>query len=561
MKQSLVLQGFLKTCFGFPPFNSVLFNRMNIKGLKLNKLLARKVYESIDSISVASLHGLESFVSFSWKGFSKEEFKNNLSLFVVLLDNGFFSSFDNDHTFVFNYSTDITEMDIVTVLTNGEKEVFLDIESKNGDDFENISAKVKTQIDKRKNDHMPQLLKDNSYIAVGFANNVFVCGFYFDGTQLESISSVDELFELMNSLKQSKGCEEYLIQLSNIASIAKICNDIRAGTFKYYEETNRIYNSLIGGMSSSRASIIYGNAGTGKSILALKLLFELPKTKILLMNSKLYYALSLNDYYKSGRTTFNTEQFLDLIDDETISIIDECQRVSVEYMAKVIEKSKHTFLFGDNKQAFTRKGTLKNQKDLSKALFDEYGLKSSYRVIRKAKRYSDEVSKALNLLTTVDPNPNDCKLPDDYKINLFLDEDTFLKAYESTNGIKKIYMPLYGSHFHIKIGEKEFERALYNDDSFSLWNYKGDYYGTTYHALSFDVDHCFVALKNAKMATIEGKKVPYYDGYYSSPSFDDIQIYLNELNILFTRGRKSLNICINDIETYLYFNNLINKIK
>ena len=535
---------------------------MNIKGLKLNKLLARKVFESIDSISVASLHGLESFVSFSWKGFSKEEFKNNLSLFLFLIDNGFFSSFDNDHTFVFNYSTDITEMDIVTVLTNGEKEVFLDIESKNGEDSDNsISSKVRTQISKRTDDHMPQLLKDNSYITVGFANNVFVCGYYYDGNQLEPIQSMDELLELLNSFNQSNGCEEYLIQLSNIASIAKICNDIRAGTFKYYEETNRIYNSLIGGMSSNNASIIYGNAGTGKSILALKLLFELPNTKILLMNSKLYYALSLNSYYKSGRTTFNTKQFLDLIDEETISIIDECQRVPINYMAEVIKKSKHTFLFGDNKQAFTRKDTLKNQKELAKALLDEYGLKASYRLIKKAKRYSDEVSKSLNLLTVIDPNPNDCKLPDDYKINLFFDEGTFLKAYESTNGIKKIYLPLYDSRFHIKIGEKEFERALYNDDNFSLWNYKGDYYGTTYHALSFDVDHCFVVLKSAKMVTIEGKKVPHHHSYYSSPSFDDIQIFLNELNILFTRGRKSLNICINDIETYLYFNLLINKIR
>ena len=534
---------------------------MNIKGLKINKLLAKKIYESIDSISVASLHGLESFVSFSWKGFSKEEFKSNLSLFMHLVDNGFFSSFDNNHTFVFNYSTDITEMDIVTVLTDGEKEIFLDIESKCGDDFDNLSAKITTQISKRTSDHMPQLLKNNSYISIGFANNIFVCGYYFDGNQLSSVTSEKQLFELLNSFNQSNGCEEYLVQLSSIASIAKICKDIRAGSFRYYEETNRIYNSILGEMSSNDASIIYGNAGTGKSILALKLLFELPNTKILLMNSKLYYALNLDNYYKQGRTTFNTKLFLEMIDDKTISIIDECQRVPIEYMADVIQKSKFTFLFGDNKQAFTRRDTLKNPKDLSKILIDKYGLRITHRVIKKAKRYSDEVSRALNLLTAISPNPKDCKLPEDYKINLFYDEDAFLKAYESTNGTKKIYLPLYDSRFHIKIGEKEFERALYNDDSFSLWNYRGDYYGTTYHALSFDVDHCFVVLKSAKMVTIEGKRVPHHCSYYDSPSFDDIQIFLNELNILFTRGRESLNICINDIETYLYFNNLIGKIK
>lgn len=534
---------------------------MNIKGLRLNKVLAKKIFNSIDSISIANLRGLEAFVAFSWKGFVKEEFKNNLSLFSFLLNNGFFTNINDSHTFVFNYSTDITEMDIVTVLTDGEKQIFLDIESKNGDNFEELSSKINDQISKRINDHMPQLLKNSNYIVVGFANNNYVIGYYYCNGSLEKIDSLNGFLNLISTLKQFDGCEEYLIQLSNMLSIAKICKDIRAGTFKYYEETNKIYSSLLEEMNTSNASIVYGNAGTGKSILALKLLFELPNTKILLMNSKLYYALNLNNYYNDGRTTFNTKMFLELVDDKTISIIDECQRVPIEYMAEIIKKSKYTFLFGDNKQAFTRRDTLKSQKEIAKQLFNDFGLHVSYRLIKKAKRYSDETSKVLNLLTAINPIPNNCKLPDDYKINLFYEENMFLEAYKSTTGIKKIYLPLYDSRFHIRIGEKEFERALYNDDSFSLWNYEGDYYGTTYHALSFDVDHCFVLLKSVNMVSIDGKKAPYHYCYNGSPSFEDIQIYLNELNILFTRGRKSLNICTNDIEVYLYFNNLINKIR
>ena len=146
---------------------------MNTKGLSLDKILIRKIYNSIDTISLQNLRGINVFSSFSWTGFSKEEFKSLLSLFVYLDENKFFEKIQNNHPFIFNYSTDITEMDIAAVLEDDNSVYFLDIETKNGEDESELISKITSQIDKRKNDYLPQLLKEKDFITVGYVNNKF----------------------------------------------------------------------------------------------------------------------------------------------------------------------------------------------------------------------------------------------------------------------------------------------------------------------------------------------------------------------------------------------------
>lgn len=534
---------------------------MNVKGLKLNKALAVKILSSYDSISLSNLHGIEAFHSFSWIGFSREEFRNLLSLTHFLVESNCFTSIPNSYPFVFNYSTDITEMDIVSVFSDNKQPVFIDLETKNGDDYSHLCDKINEQIDKRVDDYLPQLIKNNKYLVAGFVNNTFVRAVYFDGESPLQIDTFSGFKSLIKGFKKYEEMEEYLVQSSNLASIVKVCSDIRSGSFKYYEGTNKVYNSIVSKIDNNDVSIVYGNAGTGKSILALRLLFELTNTKILLINSKLYYSLNMWGMYSSGRATFNSTAFLNSIDENTISIVDECQRLPIETMVTIIRKSKHTFLFGDNKQAFTKRCTLLNSKELAKLLKNDYGFNVSQRVIKKTRRYSEEADKAITMLTSLEIETKDMKLSSDYSINLFYDEKEFIKTYDSMIGIKKMYCPLDDSSAQNTIGGRVFTKASYNDDKFSIWPGGADYYGTVYHALSFDIDHSFVFLRNTEMTTFDKKRVLFHSKYYGEVTFDSIQIYSNELNILFTRGRKSLNICVNDIETYLYFNRLINKLK
>ena len=103
---------------------------MNIKGLKLNRKLIHSINNSIGSINDNNLHGIDCFNAFSWKGFTKEEFKNLLKLFVYLDYSNVFSIFSDDQIFIFNYSTDVTEIDIATVAEKDGRPILIDIESK-----------------------------------------------------------------------------------------------------------------------------------------------------------------------------------------------------------------------------------------------------------------------------------------------------------------------------------------------------------------------------------------------------------------------------------------------
>ena len=69
------------------------------------------------------------------------------------------------------------------------------------------------------------------------------------------------------------------------------------------------------------------------------------------------------------------------------------------------------------------------------------------------------------------------------------------------------------------------------------------------HALSFDVDHGFIYLPTVKIVKSNRQNKIYYQDVIDN---DDVTKFMNELNILFSRGRKSLNIFVNDIHTYLF---------
>ena len=179
--------------------------------------------------------------------------------------------------------------------------------------------------------------------------------------------------------------------------------------------------------------------------------------------------------------------------------------------------------------------------------------------MKKARRYSDEVDQAISLLTRNEGKL--VKLPKDYDINLFYDEASFLNKYDSLGGIKKIYVPCVNSKEILTIYDRDFIKANYTDDSFSIWPSIDNYYGVTYHALSFDIDHAFVFLKGIRLVSYGKKNHLYYRDLGTFDDYTDIQLFLNELNILFTRGRKTLNIYVDDIRVFLYLNSVVKKIK
>ena len=157
----------------------------------------------------------------------------------------------------------------------------------------------------------------------------------------------------------------------------------------------------------------------------------------------------------------------------------------------------------------------------------------------------------------------DTRLPADYKINLFYDEHKFMEYYKSQDGIKKIYVPINQAknYAELNIDGILLRKVDYTDDTFSIWADSLNYYGTTYHALSFDIDHCFIYLNKIHMISLGRKQVLFYKNSCIKEDMENIDLFLNELNVLFTRGRKSLSIYVSDIEVYLYLNLLLSKLK
>ena len=538
---------------------------MNVSGLCLNKILIEKLLPSIDDIPDFDLKGgLRVFNSYEWGGFSLPEFKHLMELFSYLTGLGCFKAVPDDHLFVFNYSTDVTEMDIASVLKINEKRVFIDVEAKNGDDPD-LAKKIKKQLDKRQRIHMPQLLKNQHCLIIGFTNNVFEDARFFDADAKKwRTLSEEEMREMLEESTGDPSVEEILVQSSSLASIVKVCQDIRNGDYSYYDETVTLSEELTRSLDERDCAIVYGNAGTGKSVLALKLFFENPSSKMLVLNSKLFFATGMKKEFSQGRATFNSGIFLSGIDKDTISIVDECQRLSLETIAEIIKKSKFTFLFGDNKQTFNKNGFLGNARKLAKSLKDSIGANCFVRTISKSRRYSNDVSKALDELTSVRESKKEPKVKrlKDYSIKVLLSEERFLSEYKNAEGIKKIYVPIPDARGDLlTIGGDAFIKADYTDDDFSIWPSETGCFGITYHALSFDVDHSFVFLKNLKMTTYDGKRVFYTSAKPEPSHFDDIQIYLNELNVLFTRGRKSLTVYVQDIEAYLHLQTMVGRLQ
>lgn len=109
------------------------------------------------------------------------------------------------------------------------------------------------------------------------------------------------------------------------------------------------------------------------------------------------------------------------------------------------------------------------------------------------------------------------------------------------------------------IGDEIFYMADREFYAFAISTGPENYLGHTLHAISFDVENNYICLKNVCVVNKKGKDLLMRK---NDDSFNEERItkFLNELNILFTRGKKTLNIYTDDLEVYLYLNKKLKSI-
>ena len=182
--------------------------------------------------------------------------------------------------------------------------------------------------------------------------------------------------------------------------------------------------------------------------------------------------------------------------------------------------------------------------------------------LKKSIRYSKEVDLALKYIYDKRSQKDDLRKVSGFKINIFNVKEEFIKNYNVIAESKKIFK-MYTSIslsniIESKIGKDTFSFTMADRD---YWNFaisgNEPKFGHTLHAISFDIENVFLYLDNLIFS--EYRKMPIPN---KIDERDDIAYrkYINELDILLTRAKKSLNIYVDDLRSYLWFNEKITDI-
>ena len=532
---------------------------MNLKGIKISKKMYKKLNEiGVSNLKNNMLRGLDEFKKFTWSSFVKQEFDSLINCIKILDENDIFPNINDKQLFIINYYTDVTEMDIVTVLSDDEnRNVIIDVEYKSG---EEATMKLDEQINKRVTDHMRQLFLNEKYVIIGMNDDGFYKANYYDSETNIEINSLNELSELMSNFFGSDIVENVLTQANDLAGIHKLYSEMENGTFKYYEETKKTTEYIMEKISEGKKALVcMSKPGTGKTVVAFKLFFENENTLFLIMNQKFYNSLGLTKYFVEGRCFYGSDTFLNQDLSDKIVIIDEVQRLSKEYILEIIQNSKATVLFGDTGQSFMVNDLELSSHQLIKYLKDN-GIYVQEKELKRSKRYNDTVEKSLNYLTSRNMELKEKIKLEDYSINIYYDISDFLTAYYSCKEGKRLYTTYdFRDEPIVLIGDKKFIMAERDFYQYSISVGYENYIGHTLHAISFDVENNFVYLKNVKISNVHGKDILTKEGCNTKDE-ESITKFLNELNILFTRGKKSLNIYTSDFEVYLYLSRKLKEI-
>ena len=543
---------------------------MDVKGAILDLSTIRSIFKVIDTFDYSDgyLEGVNGFNINPLRKF-KSEFPDVIKA-IAVLDNSLFknSSIFNSQKFVVHFENDVAEMDCATFLDIDGNPFFVDIEVKNTEHIDQL----REQFSRRENDNLPQLNLNENYILLGFMNGVFKLGVIKSEKERKEINALsDFLVFLKDKELKTINVIPLIKAVEGVLKIQDVKKKIQDGSFKYYVATREGFDFAVDNIKNNkRVVIVYGNAGSGKTVIALSLFYGVQDTKFLLLNKNLYESLSMSQYYYSQRCFFGTDQFIDSLTPNTIAVIDECQRLSLSDVIKISEKAKATVFLGDQNQAFTYYDSLLDENELKKYIASTSSTINSDDIVakrlKKTARYNSKVNKLLETLHNNYPivnytNEINDKVGDEFEVDITMCEDEFVSKYISLSSNSKIYMPLVNTHGNpLTLGGKTFNVAGFEDGGFSFRSYYENYIGNTYHAISFDIDNSFVFLKGVGVRKKDGQLFLYEIGRNESLITDDyLHKFNNQINILFTRGRKSLHILADNFYTYSYLNFKIKK--
>ena len=537
-----------------------------MKGILLNYKTIKQIYEyKPERLTLEEISKLSGLNQKKVK-INKREFVQIINVLGDLINKGAFENLDESQIFIINLSNSIAEFDILTILTEKDKNIILNIEVK-GDNFiwpnKETETKLNTQMYNRVDDHLQQMFIDDTYMVMGYINQKFYnCLYKEKGERLEILKEY-EAIDKIKKLRYNFQTYSKLQVSDNLSNIQGVYTKLKNNTFKMYAINKRVLENINKIFESDKKVIMcLAKPGYGKTVLALSLFFNNEDTKLLILNQKFYNTFYMSEYYNSNRAFFGTDTYISQLNENSIAIIDEAQRLRKEDLKRIIRKAKKVVLFGDTGQAFMNTDEFIDEEAYEEAIVENVGTKYEKIRLKSSIRYPEEVDRALKYLYDKRSEKRDLRKISNFDIKLFNIKEDFFREYNKIIESKKIFKMYTSSRLEeeieIKIGRDEFTYRMVDRDFWSFaiaGNIPG--FGHTLHAISFDIENVFLYLDN--LVYSERRAMPIPDNI---DEVDDIQYkkYINELDILLTRSKKSLNIYVEDLRTFLWFNEKISDI-
>lgn len=329
------------------------------------------------------------------------------------------------------------------------------------------------------------------------------------------------------------------------------------------EITYNNYNNIVEDIDNGIENIITeGAARTGKTIIAMRLLGKYNDAKLLIMNNHFYS--SLIDSFKVMNVEFPDERIFTHggcytginIKNSRILIVDEAQRLSKDYFEKIISSDamESAVFLGDNLQKlnwhydrgidFITDYLEENNLEYNKYYFDQ-----SIGIPRNAV----QAIKYL-LFNNIEFENQSINT---YEINITDNETSFLNAYKEDKLFKKHMTTIYLGIGDFKTDLKGFKRMTLSEVNgipyFLNSQIKDNRILTTYEVISRELDAVYIVIPPEVYADEEGLH------YEDNEELDEY--LLNQLYILMTRGKISVNILCKNDTCYNYLKKRLEIIK